>query len=87
MQVTLDRRNCKRLPCVCEACFSEHLRSSDFENADCSLSVRTNHRPELTFKVYDRDASIKTLVVTKENMKQALNSWIAVWEYQSGPVI
>ena len=87
MQATLDRRSCTRLPEICEQCFAEHLQTNDFETADCAVTVARNRRPEFTFKIYDRDGSIKTLIVTRENRSLALISWMALWEQQAGPVI
>lgn len=87
MQATLDRRICKQLQPACEQCFAGHLARNDFESAECAVKVLHTQRPELTFKIYDRDGSIKTLVITKENRAQALVSWFSLWEQQAGPVI
>src|SRR3990172_7298287 len=86
MYAVLDRRNCGHLQCICEPCFAEHLRRNDFDTAECVLSVRRDDRPESVFKIYDRDEIIKNLVITPENIDQALNSWISLWEQQAGPV-
>ncbi len=87
MQIILDRKLCNPLQRTCEPCFAEHLRRNDFEAANCAVTVRQTKRPEISFKIYDRDASIKTLIVTDENRIQALKSWMTAWEEQAGPVI
>lgn len=87
MQIILDRKLCRRPQTSCEPCFSEHLRKNDFEVAECVVTARQTKRPEFSFKIYDRDASIKTLIVTDENRSLALKSWGSLWEQQAGPVI
>jgi hypothetical protein len=87
MQVILDRNLCNRREFSCESCFADHLVHDDFANASCWKSAAQDKRPEITFKIYDRDESIKTLVVKQENLLPALVSWIELWEAQSGPVI
>lgn len=72
---------------ACEQCFAEHLRTDDFESADCAVKITRDQRSELAFKIYDRDGSIKTLIVTAENRAGAMFSWMSLWEQQAGPVI
>ena len=86
MNVFLDRSLCNRRA-DCEACFGNHLLSEDFHLADCILHTRDTQRPELVFKIRDRDQSLKTLVVKNENFDQALASWVWLWEQQAGPII
>lgn len=86
MNVFLDRNLCNRRA-GCESCFSIHLLNSDFDEATCALDVVETQRPEVVFRIHDRDDSIKTLVVNDENKNQALASWIWLWEQQAGPVI
>lgn len=87
MQIILDRRLCNRRDPVCESCFANHLISDDFAQATCWLSTAETKRPEFIFKIYDRDQSVKTLVVKEENLLPALVSWTELWEQQAGPVI
>lgn len=87
MKLILDRSQCSQQQTDCEFCFGNHLVHADFSAADCLLEVYDNERPELFFKIYDRDHGIKTLIVTDENKSAALASWFSLWEAQSGPVI
>ena len=87
MQVILDRSLCKRRDFSCETCFASHLVQNDFSQAACWLSTADTQRPEFLFKIYDRDQSIKTLVIKQENLLPALVSWMELWEQQAGPVI
>lgn len=87
MQITLDRNLCSRTPILCELCFADHLRKSNFEAAECAITINHNSRPEVCFKIYDRDDSIKTMVVTDENRVEVFNSWMTAWEQQAGPII
>jgi hypothetical protein len=87
MKIVLDRRFCTRWQASCEACFASRLTKGDFEVADCALSVSDNHRPEISFKIYDRDGSVKDLVVNAENAPKAYDSWLLLWEEQAGLVI
>jgi hypothetical protein len=87
MQVVLDRSLCNRRDFYCETCFADHLVQNDFANADCWQTTDETQRPEFLFKIYDRDQSIKTLVVKQENLLPALVSWMELWEKQAGPVI
>ncbi len=86
MNIFLDRSKCKR-QAGCEACFSNHLLCEDFDQADCCQALSDTQRPELVFRVRDRDQSIKTFVVNDENRNLARSSWIWLWEQQAGPVI
>lgn len=87
MQVILDRNLCKQRDLSCETCFANHLTQNDFPKATCYLSTKDTKQPGFVFKIYDRDESIKTLVIKEENLLPALVSWIQLWEQQSGPVI
>ncbi|HLD93628.1 MAG TPA: hypothetical protein VI703_05465 [Anaerolineales bacterium] len=87
MQVILDRNLCNRRDSSCDTCFANHLVQNDFPHATCWLSTLDTQRPEVVFKIYDCDHSIKTLVVTQENLLPALTSWTELWEQQCGPLI
>lgn len=87
MQVILDRRKCSYPQVHCDVCFADHLAREDFDSADCKVMVHDDGRPETLFKVYDRDESIKTLVVKDENLGRAYESWLHLWEEQAGVVI
>lgn len=87
MHVLLDRNLCKRTASGCEVCFATHVACGDFDSADCIVNVVDTQRPEIVFRIQDRDQSVKTLVVKEENMNEALASWLWLWERQAGPVI
>jgi hypothetical protein len=87
MQVVLDRSLCNRREFSCEACFADHLVQNNFCEASCWKSSADPDRSEFLFKIYDRDQSIKTLVIKQENLLPALVSWIDLWENQAGPII
>jgi hypothetical protein len=87
MQVVLDRSQCQRPHSSCAACFGEHLRKVDFKGAPCLVSMVREGRPVIVFKIYDRDGSIKVLVVNPFNRRQAESSWLKLWEVQAGPLI
>lgn len=87
MRVILDRSNCIRWQGSCEACFANHLTKREFDTTDCVLDVEEDGRPEIVMKIYDRDGSIKSLVVNEENFGKAYDSWLLLWEEQAGLVI
>ncbi len=87
MYIVLDRSLCKKPKDTCLRCFGGHVRNEDFATADCIVSLDHQDRSELVFSIFDRDQSFKNLVVKEENLKQALDSWIALWEEQAGPII
>lgn len=87
MQVILDRRKCSHPQGHCDVCFGDHLAREDFNAADCCVMAHDDGRPEALFKIYDRDESIKTLVVKDENLGRALESWLHLWEEQAGVLI
>jgi hypothetical protein len=87
MQVILDRSQCQRPHSSCAVCFGEHLRKVDFKGAPCHVSMVREGRPVIVFKIYDRDGSIKVLVVTPFNRSKAESSWLKLWEAQAGPII
>ncbi len=87
MLIVLDRNRCTRQDYACETCFANHLVQNDFTQATCWLNTVDTERQEFIFKIFDRDQSIKSLVVKQENLMPALVSWIELWEQQSGPVI
>lgn len=82
MKVVLDRRYCNRWQASCEACFAGRLTHGNFDVADCALSVEDDARPEISFKIYDRDGSVKNLVVNAENAGEAYDSWLLLWKEQ-----
>jgi hypothetical protein len=87
MLIVLDRNRCTSQDHACESCFANHLVHNDFDKATCWQKTEDSQRSDFIFKIYDRDLSIKSLVVKQENLMPALVSWIECWEQQSGPVI
>ncbi len=84
MKVTLDRRHCSRWQGSCESCFATRLEQNNFDAADCGLQVLDDGRKTIDFAITDRDGSHKTLSVTPENRAEAVNSWLHLWQQQSG---
>lgn len=82
MKVVLDRRYCNRWQASCEACFAGRLTQHNFDVADCALSVEDDAQPEISFKIFDRDGSVKHLVINAENAGDAYNSWLQLWKDQ-----
>lgn len=87
MLIVLDRNKCTSQDHACESCFANHLVQNDFQSAKCWQETGNTDGSDFVFKIYDRDQSIKSLVVKQENLMPALVSWIDCWEQQSGPVI
>lgn len=87
MHVFLNRNLCSSVGSGCEVCFATHLACGEFDGANCIVATTDKQRPEFVFHIEDRDQSIKTLVVNKDNLNEALASWIWLWERQAGPVI
>ena len=87
MNIVLDRRLCNRRQIECEACFAGHLTKRNFNQAECALEITETGRTEFAYKIYDRDNSIKSLIVNRETFDKALDSWLQLWEEQAGPVI
>ena len=87
MNIVLDRRLCNRKQIECEACFAGHLAKGNFNQVECVLEVTDTGRVEFAYKIYDRDNSIKNLIVNWETFGKALESWLQLWEEQAGPVI
>jgi hypothetical protein len=84
MKVTLDRRHCTRWQAACESCFSHRLEQENFDAADCGLRVVEDGRKTIEFAITDRDGSFKTLTVTPNNRADAIDSWLLLWQQQSG---
>lgn len=84
MIVTLDRRHCARWQGACESCFATRLEQSNFDAADCGLRVNEDGRKEIEFDITDRDGSHKVLTVTPKNRAEAIDSWLTLWQQQSG---
>jgi hypothetical protein len=84
MKVTLDRRHCTRWQAACESCFSHRLEQDNFDAADCGLRVVDDGRNTIEFAITDRDGSFKTLTVTPKNRAEAIDSWLLLWQQQSG---
>ena len=87
MRVILDRTKCSRPLDECCRCFSSHLAKDKFASADCAIQCVENGRPEILFKIYERDGSIKSLAVNAENIAAVFESWQLAWEAQAGPII
>jgi hypothetical protein len=86
MKVTLDRRHCTRWQAACESCFAHRLEDENFECADCGLQVIEDGREAIEFNITDRDGSFKTLTVTPKNRAEAIDSWLLLWQQQSGAI-
>jgi hypothetical protein len=87
MKITLDRRHCTRWQAACEACFSHRLEDENFDASDCGLEIVDDGRSEYEFHITDRDGSQKTLTVTPQNMADAIDSWLLLWQQQSGATV
>jgi hypothetical protein len=86
MIVTLDRRHCTRWQAACESCFATRLEQENFDAANCGLQVVDDGRKEIEFHITDRDDSYKVLTVTPRNRADAIDSWLLLWQQQSGAV-
>jgi hypothetical protein len=87
MRVILDRSKCSRQPAACPVCFAGHLATGDFTSADCAMQSIENGRSEILFKIYERDGSIRSMVVNAENIAAVFDNWQLAWEVQAGPII
>lgn len=84
MKVTLDRRCCTRWQAACESCFATRLQQENFDASNCGLEMLDDGRSEYEFHITDRDGSQKTLTITPQNMADAIDSWLLLWQQQSG---
>lgn len=84
MRVSLDRSKCTRWQGACESCFASRLEESNFDASNCGLEVVEDGREFIEFNIHDRDGSFKTLTVTPSNRADAIDSWLLLWQQQSG---
>ena len=83
MKVTLDRTKCTRWQAACESCFASRLEQENFDASNCGLEMLEDGHPEYLFDITDRDGSHKTLKVSPQNMADAIDSWLLLWQKQS----
>jgi hypothetical protein len=82
MKIVLDRRTCNCWDPACETHFAWHFLREEITPVDCTVEIVEDGRPESTFLIKDRDGVDKILVVDKENLADAYDSWRQAWEQQ-----
>lgn len=82
MKIVLDRRTCNCWDPACETHFGWHFLREEITPVDCTVEIEEDGRPESTFLIKDRDGIDKVLVVNKENLADAYDSWRQAWEQQ-----
>ena len=82
MKIILDRRTCNCWDPACETHFAWHFLREEITPVDCTVEMAEDGRAETTFLIKDRDGIDKILVVNKENLADAYDSWRQAWEQQ-----
>jgi hypothetical protein len=82
MKIVLDRRSCNCWEPACETHFAWHFLREEITPVDCTVEMAEDGRAETTFLIKDRDGTDKILVVNKDNLADAYDSWLQAWENQ-----